>query len=373
MLKKLLILLPLGTLAAIGFLAWQRVQTNPDGVIPLPYTLPAVGEKIAVDAPLLIVGDRMAARFGLFKETLSLDISTGLSKPLKTGVLAGERNGLHRTLRVLENLEKWPKIMLYTGGSEELVEEKFLTREIPTIRKNFERYADDRWRTLLMLWPESARLLYDPLVRQVLPDEPATAPAREMSEAEYQVRLELSYRIFEIELECMVELSRTQDVVLIFMTAPVNLDIPPKKTCTVANTNEATREMAAIRELIRQQDYKAAYPRARELADNTIANAEVFFLFGQVAQRIGRSDEAKAALRKAAAFDCRSWRANEVTNSIIRKVARDHRVALFDFADMVDDDWRKNTTFFDEIYPQDLYYEKASKALAVVLRRMLKL
>jgi tetratricopeptide (TPR) repeat protein len=272
----------------------------------------------------------------------------------------------------MENLEKWPKILLYTGGSEELVEEKFLTREIPTIRRNFERFADDRWRTLLMVWPDSARLLYDPLIRQVLTDEP-TVSKREMSEAEYQARLELSYRIYEIELEQLVELSRSKDVVLIFMTSPVNLDIPPKKTCAVARTNESTRELAAIRELIRQQDYKAAYPRAKELAENTIANAEIFFLYGQVAQRIGRSDEAKGALRKAAAFDCTSWRANEVTNSILRKVARDHRVTLFDFADMVDDDWRKNATFFDEIYPQDLYYEKASKALATVLRRMLKL
>ncbi len=373
MLKKLLILLPLGTLAVVGFLVWQRIQTNPEGVIPSPYTLPAMGQKIVVDAPLLIIGDRMAARFGLFKETLSLEISTGLSKPLKTGVIANERSGLHRTLRVLENLEKWPKIMLYTGGSEELVEEKFLTREIPTIRRNFERYADDRWRTLLMLWPESARLIYDPLVRQVLPDEPSDAPTREISEAEYQSRLELSYRIFEIELERMVELSRNQDVVLIFMTAPVNLDIPPKKSCSVASTSESRLELAAIRELIRQQDYKAAYPRSRTLAENTLANAEVLFLYGQVAQRIGRHEEAKDALRKAAAFDCQGWRANEVTNNIIRKVAREHRVTLFDFADMVDADWRQNTTFFDQIYPQNLYYEKACKALAVVLRKMLKL
>jgi tetratricopeptide (TPR) repeat protein len=372
MLKKLLIALPLGIFLAAGLWVWERIQTNPEGVIPVPYVLPAVTEKISVDAPLLLVGDRMAERFGLFKETLSLDISVGLSKPLKTGVLASENTGLHRTLRLLENLEKWPKIMLYTGGSEELVEEKFLTPEIATIRRNFDRYADDRWRTLLMVWPESARLIYDPLVRQVLPAEP-TVSTREMSEAEYQARLELSYRIYEIELEQLVDLARSKDVVLIFMTVPVNLDIPPKKTCSVARTSESTLELAAIRELIRQQDYKAAYPRAKVLAENTLANAEVFFLYGQVAQRIGRGEEAKNALRRAAAFDCKSWRANEVTNAILRKVAQDHRVTLFDFADMVDDDWRQNTTFFDEIYPQNLYYEKASKALATVLRKMLKL
>ena len=374
MLKKLLILLPLLGILGVAFWANERIQANPDSVLPIPYVFPTLAEKIAVDSPLLIVGDRMAERFGLFKETLSLELSTGLSKPLKTGVLANPRAGLHRTLRSLESLDAWPKVMIYTGGSEEMAEETFRTSEISKIRRNFERYGDDRWRTLMMLWPESARLIYTPLVRQVLPDEVSLEDVnREVSEGEYQARLELSYRLYEMELVRLVELARAKNVTLLFMTVPINLDVPPRLTCSNSQSEEISREMEAIRALIREQNYKAAYPRAQELAASTLANAEVFFLHGQISYRMGRLEEAKKSLHAAAAFDCRAWRSNQVTNNIIRKVADEQRVTLFDFADMVDADWRQNATFFNEIYPQDLYYERAAKALGAVLRRMLKL
>ena len=372
MLKKLLIITPLAVLGLALFWVWNRLEANPAGVFPTPYKFPKAQDKIAVDAPLLIVGDRMANRLGLFKETLSLEISTGLSKPLKTGVLAGENMGIHRTIRQLENLEKWPKIMLYTGGSQELTEEKFLTKEISTIRTNFARYQDDVWRSVMMVWPESSRLIYEPLERLVLKESPE-AMTRELSETEYQARLELSYRLYEIELNRLIELTKSKGVVLILATTPVNLDIPPKTTCEITRTPEIAKGLADVRELLRKQDVKAAYPKSLELSQTSMANAEVYYLHGQVAHRVGRREEAIETLRKAAAFDCQSWRSNEVTNNIIRKVAREQRVTLFDFDRMVEADWNKNTTFFNEIYPQDLYYEKACRALATVLRRMLKL
>ncbi|MFP5490844.1 MAG: hypothetical protein ACLGG0_05045 [Bacteriovoracia bacterium] len=371
MLKKLLIVLPLGFLVLLGMSFFQRIEKNPHGVIPAPYKFAELGEKIQVDAPLLIAGDRMAQRFGLFKETLSLEISQGLSKALKVGVLAKENQGMHRTLNQMENLAQWPKVVIYTGGSEEMVEDKFLIQQIPIIRTNFERYQDDRWRTLMMLMPESARLIYEPLERIILADSPKIAD--EKGEEEFQRGLEISLRLYEIELLRFIEEARSHDTLLILMTVPVNLDIAPKKTCEITRTPEAVSEMEAIRTLLKQQDYKAAYPRSKTLMETSLANAEVHYLFGQIAHRVGQHEESKIALKKAAAYDCKSWRANEMTNNIIRKVADSERVTLFDFSALVEEDWNRNTTFFDEIYPQDLYYERANKALAVVLKRLLKI
>ncbi|MBY0516685.1 MAG: hypothetical protein K2P81_07250 [Bacteriovoracaceae bacterium] len=372
MLKKLLIFLPVLGFAGSGFWLWQRVQSNPNGVIPSPYTFGPMNEKIAVDAPLLIIGDRMAERMGLFKESLSLEISTGLSKPIKTAVLAADGFGIHRTIRQLENLDKWPKVLIYTGGSQEFVEDKFLLRQMPSIRRNFKRFYDDRWRTLMMLWPESARVVYDPIVRQVLPNEPKAREA-EFTDEEYQARLELSLILFEIELNRLVELAKDHGVVLILMSSPVNLDISPKKTCEMTRTPESIKGLADVRELIRQKDYKAAYSMSRELSESNIGNAEIFFLHGQVSYRVGQRAEAIEALTKAAAFDCKPWRATAITNNIIEKVAQEQRVTFFDFAGLVENDWNNNTTFFDETYPQDLYYEKATKSLGIVLKKMLKL
>lgn len=369
--KKLLIGLPLLALALGYVLVSQRMAANPEGTMPLPYRLAPATQKIAVEAPLLITGDRMAQRFGLFKEVLSLEVSQGLSKPLKTGVLAQETHAMHRTLHQMENLETWPKVIIYTGGSVEFLEERFLTTQIPTVRRNFQRYQDDTWRTLMMLWPPSARLIYDPLTRVELTETVTLAP--EKPEPETQARLELTLKLFEMELTRFVELARKNGALLILMTAPVNLDVAPKKVCSEAVNQEITQEIAAIRQLIRQQDYKAAYPRSKSLVETSLANAEVLYLHGQVAYRAGAGEEARDALRRAAAFDCRPWRATEITNNIIRQVAQVERVTLFDFAAMVEADWNQNSTFFDEIYPQDLYYEQSSKALAVVLKRLLKL
>lgn len=371
MLKKLLILLPVGILAVMGMTLWQRVLKNPQGLVPSPYRFAEMSEKIQVDAPLLITGDRMAQRFGLFKETLSLELSQGLSKALKVDVLAKENQGMHRTLHQMENLAKWPKVVIYTGGSEEMVEDKFLIKQIPTIRTNFERYLDHHLGTIMMLLPQSASLIYEPLERILLAE--VSTIAEEKNELEFQTSLEISLRLYEIELLRFIEEARVQDTLLILMTVPINLDIAPKKTCQVTRTTESVTEVEAIRNLLKQQDYKAAYPRSKALMESSIANAEVHYLFGQIAHRIGRHEESKSALKKAAAFDCKPWRANEMTNNIIRKVAESERVTLFDFAALVEEDWNRNTTFFDEIYPQDLYYERANKALAIVLKRFLKI
>ena len=63
----------------------------------------------------------------------------------------------------------------------------------------------------------------------------------------------------------------------------------------------------------------------------------------------------------------------ETHNSIIRQVAQDHQVLLFDFARLVENEYTENTTFFDEIHPQNLYYEKGMQQLGLLIKSILKL
>ena len=373
MVKKLIKLSVLLVIFGGLFLLWQRLSGNPKGLVPLPYSLPSASETLILDAPLLIAGDRVGARFGLFKEGLALGLSTGLSKPIKIQSIAKEGEGLHRTLYRLQSLQKWPQVLIYHGGSEEFSESKFLTSQVRKIQRNFERYNNDRILTAMMLWPFLARLVYIPIKRMQLEASPAPAAKQPLTDVEYQQRLEIIYRLFEIELNQLVAMAREHNTLLILTTTPVNLDIVPRKTCSNAGSVAIAKELKVIREFIRKQDYKSAYTRSKALKDSSIANAEILFLHGQVAFRNGLRSEAVEALKLAAAYDCIGWRANEVTNSIIRKVAREHRVTLFDFAAVTEKDWNSNVTFFDEIYPQDLYYERATEYLATVLKRILKL
>ncbi len=372
MLIKLIIGIPVALLCMSGFWLFERYTSYRGGIFPTPYEFSSSTDQIAVEAPILILGDRMAQHLARFKESLALEISQGLSKPIKIEVLAQDYDGIHRTLEKVENLSKWPKLMIYTGGSTELFEERFLKSQIPKVRTNIARYQDDQWRTVLMLWPNFARFLYEPLQRIKLPNE-VILNEKEVSEVEYQARLELNYQLYEILLNRLVEVARDKKQNIIFMTVPVNLDIEPRKTCTLAYTEKVKNEISEIKALIKKEDYKSAYPKVEELTLTSMANAEVFWLYGRVAMKLGRKLEAKESLKKAAAFDCEFWRSNEVTNNIIRKVAQEQRVTLYDFAEVVEGQWTLNTTFFDDIYPQNLYYDKAVQTLSVAIRKMLKI
>jgi len=54
-------------------------------------------------------------------------------------------------------------------------------------------------------------------------------------------------------------------------------------------------------------------------------------------------------------------------------VARNHQVILFDFAKLLENEYHQNITFFDEIYPQNLYYEQGMRQLGLVIKKILKL
>lgn len=372
MLKKLIIALPLTLVLMAGFWLFERSQSYRGGIFPAPFEFTQSGDQISVESPILILGDRMALHLGRFKENLALEVSQGLSKPIKIEVLAGEFDGVHRTINKMENFTKWPKLIIYTGGSTELFEERFLKTQSSIIRTNIARYQDDQWRTLLMVWPGFARFLYEPVQRVKLPQEVVRSD-KKISETDYQARLELNYQLYEILLNRMVELVREKKQNIILMTVPVNLDIGPRKSCSITYSESVKKELEEIKSLIKNQDYKSAYPKTKSLVDATIANAEVLWLHGRVALKVGRKMEARDSLKRAAAFDCEFWRSNEVTNNIIRKVAQEQRVTLYDFADVVENQWTLNTTFFDDIFAQNLYYDKATQTLSIAIKKMLNI
>ncbi len=110
-----------------------------------------------------------------------------------------------------------------------------------------------------------------------------------------------------------------------------------------------------------------------KLMDKFPGNADLLYLHGEVAKRLGKAGEALPSLLKASAFECLPWRSTEVHNSIIRKVARENQVMLFDFAQMMAKNFTQEETFLDELYPQDRFYEMAMKQLGLAIKGILKL
>jgi hypothetical protein len=373
-LKKVLSLLALvilgGTLTA-GFFVFDRYRQNPEQIVPYPYTFKEQAPGVKLDAPILITGDRMGVYFAKFQSELAATISQNLDRPIKIQSMAKNGFGIHRTLHELKALSQWPQILVYQGASEEFQEIKFEPSEIQKIKTNFARYNDDRIETALILYPWLSKIVYEPIKRVKLEAQPLLLD--EITEADYLKRIETELLLFRQQLIELVNLSKDRNSLLILTTTPINIDISPKRICEFTSTIELEKAIADLRDLLKKNDPKTAYTQSSKLIKQYTGNALLFFIHGQISRRLGYLDEAKKSLLEASAYDCNPWRATEVFNSIIRKVAKDHQVIMFDFAKLVGNEWATNTTFFDEIYPQNLYYDQGMKQLGLVLKEILKL
>lgn len=356
-------------IGASGYL-FLRYNKNKEQIVPYPYVFENA-EAWNISAPIIMIGDRMGEQLARFQIELAAKISENLSKPIEIQSLAKEGLPLHRTLHQLKGISKWPQIVLYQGASEEWNEELFIPSEVQWIKKNFELFQDDRLQTLLILYPELSRLLYHPIAYKKIG---LTVPEKkEWKQEEYLARLELKLKIFELELLDMINLSRDRNSLLILTTTPVNLDIAPKEVCEISTNLDIEAEMEGVRDLIRKKDYKTALSRSTDLVNKFPGNAAIYYLHGQVSKRMGLRDQAINALKQAAAYDCLPWRATEVYNGIIRRVAREQQVLLFDFASFMEKDWTSNVTYFNDLYPQNLYYQRATEQLGILIKRILKL
>lgn len=369
-LSFLFIVISIGLLTA-GFLVFDRYRSNPEQVFPYPYVFKTEAPSISLEAPILIVGDRMGAYMARFSSELASTISVDLAKPIKIESLAKNDHGLHRTLHELRSITNSPQIIIYQGASEEFKELKFSLKDEKLIKKNFSLYQDERIETALILYPWLSRLVYEPHKRIVLEETPKLLTT--FTEADYISRLSTELLVFEQQLIQLVNLSQNRNSLLILTTTPLNLDISPKKVCEFTNPIELEKELLVLNELLTDDNPKAAYALSSKLIKQYTSNAQLYFTHGQITKRLGLINEAKAALLQATAFDCEPWRATAVYNSIIRKVARNNKVILFDFALLLENEWNKNTTFNDEIYAQNLFYDQGMKQLGLVIKQILKL
>jgi hypothetical protein len=373
-LKKILSFILTGALlliVTVGYFVYDRYQNNPETIFPYPYTFKEQAPALKLDAPILIAGDRMGHYFGKFSEALATTISTNLARPIKIQSIAKPDHALHRTLHELKSLTQWPQILIYQGASEEFAETKFVPAEIAKITENFKRYNNDKIETLLILYPWLSRLIYEPIERVNL--SPTPVPEEAITEEMFIRRLETELLLFEQQLIQLASLAKDRNSLLILTTTPINLDEPPRNVCEISRTTEIDAEIMSLRELLKAGNPKMAHTKSTKLITQYSGNAELLFIHGQIAKRLGKLDEAKRSLLSASAYDCSPWRASELHNSIIRKVAKDHQVLLFDFAKLVQKDFASDTTFFDEIHPQNFYYNQGVEQLGLVIKNILKL
>jgi hypothetical protein len=367
--KLILITLVVTPMVFLGY----RFHFNKTSEVPYPYVFKdKVYQNLPVDAPILIIGDRLGKRLASFSNYLSETISTGLSKPIKIQSIATEGEGLHRTIKKIKNLPKVPLITIYLGGSEEFFEQKFLTKDIKKIIKNFEVYSDDRIKTLLMIFPSLSRFVYDVINYQHFGEKPEV-DGNNYSDSIIQQRNMIHFKLFEQEVNELFSFLKERGSYLIALTQPLNFDISPAKNCVGSIDDLSKQKLEEVVELVKKKDYKSAYNISKELVLIANASAKVYYIHGKIAKNLGKLKEGIKHLKLAMAYDCKQWRGNLVYNKIMKKAAYSNDVQILDFQKMLEEYWTKNVLFIDEIYPQNYYFERTADVLAARIKKLLKL
>ncbi len=371
LIKAIFLLLPI----SIVFFIIYKYKTVPTQVIPYPYLLQTednIPKKAIGQAHVLIVGDRMGKALERFTPELITNLSKDLKEPIKVFNWSENREGLHRTLAKLKSLKKIPPIIIYHGASEEFYEKKFNIENRKIILENFKKFNNDKISSAIMTFPLLSKFIYTPPSYQKLTHLPKKDPS-DYDAFKKQIRMELTYKIYELEINEMIDYTRSKDSNLIIITTPINLTVKPKEVCENSSSKTIEDIQKVFFKKIKEEQFKAIYAQVKNLSIESIGNAMSQYLYGIVALKLHKYDEAKKALIKAEAFDCKRWRSSHIFNNIVTARAKRNSINLIDFNHMVNLNLGRDILFQDEIYPQHLYYQQLFNLLEAKIRKAYKL
>lgn len=371
--KKFLATCIIVIVLAISTFFGHRYKNNNDSIIPIPYSFKDDSyDEFNLKAPILIVGDSLGVRLATFKKRLQSKISGNLSTPIKIQSFSQKGAGIHRTYELLRSLKTLPLIVIYLGTNEEFIESKFKTRDVRKILKNFKLFDNDYVQTALMVKPKLSRFIYRVVPHKVF-DDVIVPDNKEYTDRQNQLRSIVDYKLFEATLNEIFKYTRKSNSLLIPIISPINLTVEPKKSCYGSVDETAEESIKTLKLNMKSGDYKTAYNTSKELALIFSANAQIQFLHAQVALKLNMREEAQKYFELAASFDCENWRGKPIYNAIVKRVTKKYSGTYLDFHQMLYDESTNNITFVDDLYPQDLYYEKLTDILAIKIRTLLKL
>lgn len=379
MIKKILLLLVILLIAAGGLFAYT-IQKKRTLIAPYPYAFtPSWDKKFevqeakniqqATNAKILVVGDRMAKSLVPFQQTLQESFGDNFKTPPTIFNWSTPNEGLFRTLHKLKKLPKLPPVIIYFGTSTEFYEKRFEVQDKPQILKNFAQYDDEKIISLIITFPILSRYFYQ---KMNYIDLEAAKEYKNVQASQLKLdEKEVAFKLFEYELRDLIQYVKDKKSNLVFITAPINLEAPPKEVCAHSSSPDVVALQQELEGQIKEGEFKAVYPTLQELASETYGNAMTFHLLGRAALGAGELTEAREAFLKASVYDCENWRANAVYNAIIRKEAKKDLLHVVDFEKAMSNELSNEGLFLDDIYPQVLFYQNMIKELGDILMKIL--
>lgn len=376
MIKKFFIIISLLLLPAGGYFYWIY-STKKTLITPYPYSF-NINAKNALEnelqlasmAKILIVGDRMGENLSLYTPAMIDDLAKSFKSPPEIYNWSRPHEGLHRTLFKLKSLKKFPSIIIYHGASSELYEKTFNVNDKLAIFKNFFTYDDEQIISLIITFPWLSKIFYRKMdyydlgaVKEYQNRLPGTLKMEEK---------EVSFKLFDYQMRELIDLIKDKKSNLVLITTPLNLEIHPRETCAQSTNNNVIELQQEIEEMIKEGNFKTAFPKALELSNETYSNAKAFYLLGKISLGLGDLAMARSSFQKATVFDCANWRGNAVYNAIMKTHAKKRQVMLIDFDQLMASALSQDGLFSDEIFPQNIFYQTMITELLENLKKILR-
>jgi hypothetical protein len=368
-LKKFILITLIIFLILIGGVVFLLSQ-KPVLITPFTYQLNEkvmTGLKEAETSDLLIIGDRMGLYLNSFLGPLKDEIKTELKKDLRVYNWSREKEGLHRTINKIKSMKRLPPLIIYHGGSYEWFDKKFDYKEKNKILYNFEQFADEKIISSIITFPDLSRAIYKKIT--LFPLGPLNNKEKVIQESNFEMK-EIEYLYYQEELRQLVDYIKQKKSNIILITTPINILVPPRESCPNTSSNTIVEIQQEIEGLIKEGNFKLAYNKATQLEKESLANARTYYLLGMTAKQNYELKIARNAFTKANVFDCYNWRSNSVFNSIIVKTANHFQAQVLDFeTEITNAQLQDDSVFFDEIFPQNLYYNNLIKELTVSVKK----
>jgi hypothetical protein len=348
----------------------------PTTIYPYPYFVKPIKEKSSADianANVLILGDRLGQSLNRFIPGITSTLSKNLRSDLKIINISENGMALHRVIAKVRSLEKLPAITMVVGNGQEFLEDRILTSDKLIYDENFNIFKDEKLSSLILSFPILSRFIYKKPTKYFQLNE-EIIPFKKASKARVsQLRAEYIYKYYQLQLNELTTLMREKGSTLVFITNPINFEVPPRLTCDNSITNTIMIEQKDIEKLLKKKRSKDALRRLLPLSKNSFGNARTQFLLGKAYFLEGNLKKSKEHFSLASALDCENWRSNPIFNKLLIKHAKKNDLQVINFSQIVNSAFGKNVTFKDDLYPQDLYYQKLSKEIILTIKSILKI
>jgi len=376
-LKKVLSVVPISIIIILVFLILIVSNTNQNFAShPYPYLISnhLLDQKEidnASSAHVLFIGDKMGVALAHYIPYINEKLSKNLQSPLNIFNWCKKNESIVRTLDKIKKLKRIPPVIIYHGSADEFYENIFDVADYPRIIANIKRFNIPYVQLALEFFPQLSKIIFKPtkiiLLKELKQD------TRTYTDLEQQRRMEITYSLYNYHLMELIKIIRQTNAEIIFLTTPLNFQVPPQRVCSNSTTEKLSNHLLKIRTYLDEGKTKIAYNQLKELSQHAIANAQVYYLLGQTCFLLGKTIESNKAFNLATSFDCVPWRSNGVFNSIIEQVALANRLNYIDFHSQVNKSIERRVLFSDVFFPQPIFYEELSQQIIQLIKQFFQI